>query len=138
MSIVDGSDVLPEYLEAARAWETLGFDVDMGAYGDMRECPRRWYVSGDIDCQITLEVIREPMLRERRGTDALSDIAARGIAIDTRVADRVELTAAMAHESGHILLDTPEHTQGGIMGGASIVVTDVDLELACRTIGRGC
>lgn len=137
ISVVDESEQLPAYLDAVRAWEPLGFEVTWGAFGELPECQRRWYATGDVDCQVTLELVREPMLVERRGTAALSDISVRGIAIDTRVGG-VDLLVAMAHESGHILLDTQDHTQGGIMGGSTWQMQSVDYDLACRTIGRGC
>lgn len=140
IAVVDAfgySEQLPEYLEGTRAWEPLGFDVAFGGRSD-HECPRRWYDGTDVDCQITIELVRVPHLVETEGSKALSEIARRGIKIDTRVIDRVELLGAVAHEVGHILLDTPRHTTGGIMGGQGwqMLAPWPDLELACMTIHR--
>lgn len=141
IAVVDAygyAEPLPEYLEGARAWEPLGFEVTFGARGVESECPRRWYDGADVDCQITIELVRKPRLVETDGTLALSDIARRGIAIDPRVTDRDALLTAVAHEVGHILLDTSMHTTGGIMGGQGwqMFAPWPDLQLACMTIGR--
>jgi hypothetical protein len=127
--VVDGS---PAYLDAARAWEALGFTFETT---DQPECLRHWYLTPDRDCQITITVVRYPRLREEYGTNAISRITDRTFAIDTRELDESELRRAAVHETGHILLDTTEHTLGGIMGGASLSITDADRVLACRTIG---
>lgn len=140
IAVVDAygySAQLPEYLEGARAWEPLGFDVAFGERGE-HECPRRWYDGADVDCQITIELVRKPRLVETDGPLALSDIERRGVAIDPRVTERELLLTAVAHEVGHILLDTPMHTTGGIMGGQGwrMFAPWPDLQLACMTIGR--
>lgn len=129
------TDPLPEYIAGPRAWEEIGFVV--GGPTDLSECPRRWYETGETDCQISITVVRG-YTRERYGSDAVSDIQTRGIFVDFRYTDPNLLLVAMAHEAGHILLDTREHTLGGIMGGATATVTPQDRELACSTIGRGC
>ena len=132
VSVVDGSPELPEYLDAVDAWAPLGFvDVSFWAFGDTRECPRRWNETGDVDCQITLELIRDVMPES-----ALSDIALRGIAISEAVSDQRALLISVAHEVGHILLDTPRHTVGGIMSGTTWRLGDADRALACETIHR--
>lgn len=132
-----GQPLLAEYGDGARAWEPLGFTVEADELGAVAEdeCPRRWYESGEYDCTITVGVFRDPQLLARHGTLASSDRAARSIAIDTSVVGSYDLVLAMAHETGHIVLDTPEHTQGGVMGGSSTVLEAVDYELACRAIG---
>ncbi len=48
------------------------------------------------------------------------------------------LQQCAAHELGHILLDTPEHTATGVMSGHSLSLSPDDLALACRATGRGC
>jgi hypothetical protein len=53
----------------------------------------------------------------------------------------LEFCVAVAHEVGHVVLDTPEHARpdsGGIMSGEDCRVSAADLELACRTVGIGC
>lgn len=121
------------YVQAVSAWAPLGFEVGFEDSG-MVECDFTW-PSETTDCQITIGIIRDPLLREKEGTNALSDRTGRFMKIDSEVTDPFGLAIAVAHEAGHILLDTAEHTQGGIMGGADCVMHDVDKELACRTIG---
>jgi hypothetical protein len=131
--MVDDAAPLPEYITGAGAWSPLGFEVGFDPSG-MPECDPDWYDSGELDCQITITVVRYPHLVERYGTLAISDRAARSIAIDARVEDSAELVQATAHEVGHIILHTGEHTSGGIMGGSSLTMDGVDRELACRQI----
>lgn len=125
---------LAEYVDGARAWDALGFTVATVPL-ELDECDRDWHVQSVTDCIITIGVKRDPMLRIREGTNALANISERHMTIDASVVDRFQLLTAVAHEAGHILLDTPEHTQGGVMGGASWSLEAVDYELACDTIG---
>lgn len=129
-------------IDAVTAWEPLGFDVSLEDSG-LVECTQHWYVPNEgteipdsgIDCQITIGVRRVDLLRERAGTNARSFRDQRLIEIDSRTYDDTfGLLYALSHESGHILLDTKLHTQGGIMGGSTYVLTDVDRKLACETI----
>lgn len=108
-------------------WEPLGF-----SFGDpgLGECGRGWYEFDQTDCQITIGVVRAPSANR-----AQADRFHRIVTIDPSV---IDLEIPIAHEVGHILLDTAEHTQGGIMGGATAEMGAVDFELACRSIGRGC
>lgn len=128
--VVDG-----ERLDVYRnsAWAPLGFTVSFeDVY--LPECPRFWYAMHETNCQITVYLLRDQRLLELAGTEALAERAERVIRIDAAVAgDRLKIS--VAHELGHILLDTKEHTAGGIMGGATWVMRPVDYELACRTIG---
>ena len=125
--------LLDEYSDGASVWRPLGFRITTAP--SRPECVRDWYVQGDYDCTITIGVQRDPLLRERAGTNALSNRAERSIVIDSELTNAYDLTLAMAHEVGHIVLDTAEHTSGGVMGGASAVLTSVDYEFACRAIG---
>lgn len=126
-----GQPMIDEYRDGASAWTPLGFDV-VEQY-DLPECERHWYEAGNVDCAITIGIRRDQMLREREGTNALSNRADRSVTIDTSLSG-YDLIVAVAHEVGHIVLDTPEHTHGGVMGGASAQLEAVDYELACRTI----
>ncbi|MGE0402909.1 MAG: hypothetical protein AB7T06_39755 [Kofleriaceae bacterium] len=132
-----GQPLLAEYVDGARTWEPLGFTVEADELGAVAEdeCPRRWYATGEYDCTLTVGVKRDPQLLSREGTLASSNRAARSIAINTSVVASYDLVLAMAHEVGHIVLDTSEHTVGGVMGGSSTVLEAVDYELACRAIG---
>lgn len=127
--VVDGAR---EDAFATHAWDPLGFTV---SFEDLRlpECPRFWYAMHEVNCQITVLVLRDERLLELAHTEALSDRAQRSIRLDVKVSgDRLKI--AMAHELGHILLDTPTHTSGGIMGGSTWWMKPVDYELACASI----
>ena len=128
-------DVASTDIQAAAAWEPLGFDFSVDDSG-LPECDQNWYQPGhDRACQITIGIRRDATLRARRGTNAMTDRAARLITIDSSVVELIPASIAMAHEVGHVVLDTAEHTQGGIMGGASNALSQVDRDLACRAIG---
>lgn len=126
------NDATPDevYLNAARGWEPLGFDFAVEATG-MPECARDWFKTGEVDCEITLYLYRVPNLVESAGTSALNDNGT--ISIDTKLTGDA-LDNAVAHEVGHTLLNTGTHTKGGIMGGVSDRMWDVDYKLACETI----
>jgi len=133
--VADGSPVLSEYEEAPQAWSVLGFDIALDDGTTERECPRRWYEMADVDCQITITIVRGYVL-ERYGSNAVSDLGLRGVFIDFRLTEYADLMSAMAHEVGHILLDTSRHTRGGIMGGQGwrMFAPWPDKQLACETI----
>lgn len=46
------------------------------------------------------------------------------------------LMTTAGHEVGHILLDTPEHVQHGVMAGTAPFLSDEDVALACRVAAR--
>ncbi len=127
--VVDGEH-LGAYLSPA--WSPLGFTV---SFDDLHiaECPRFWYALHEVNCQITVLVLRDQRLLELAHTEGMADRTGRTIRIDASVTgDRLKIS--MAHELGHILLDTPTHTAGGIMGGSTWWMKPVDYELACKTI----
>lgn len=128
-----GQPMLVGYASGAEVWSPLGFDVTQDS--EQLECPRRWYADPRVtDCVITIGVKREPMLIERMGTSAYANRDERYIVIDERLAG-YDLIVAVAHEIGHVVLDSPEHTRGGVMGGSSAKLEAVDYDLACRAIG---
>lgn len=130
------SEPRAEHLDGANAWSPLGFEFafEYGAYG-RTECGRRWYTTDfDPECQITIGVVVTPFLVERRGTDALSNREERWLAVDSRLTGEA-LRIAIAHEVGHIVLDSPEHTASGIMSGQTSRMSDDDRDLACESIG---
>lgn len=131
--MLDKSPFLEEYVEGPSAWAPLGFEVSADDSG-MEECGDSWYKFGMLDCQITIGIQTNPLLREKEGTDAKSDRYTRIITLDPEVMDHYPLLISVAHEAGHILLDTPKHTQGGIMGGATWWMKQVDKDLACESI----
>lgn len=115
-------------------WDPLGVEfTDAG----LEECGFTWYRFDEVDCQITVGIVLVPMLRERAGTNARTFRDQRRIEIDSRL-EGIDLDYAIAHEVGHILLDTSEHTRTGIMSGYATEMTADDWALACRTIARGC
>ncbi len=130
--VIVGDEPRPIYLQGANAWSELGLDVGYEDRG-FPECPQRWTTSPR--CQITIGIVRVDGLREAEGTDASTNRLARRVQIDTDVTNTFRLLSAVAHEVGHIVLDTPRHTVGGVMGGADGVLHDVDRQLACETIG---
>jgi hypothetical protein len=124
-----GQPHLPIYDAAVAVWSPLGFArVDSS---ELPECPRDWYVTGDVGCVITIGIKREAINSQANRSE-------RYVLIDSRTTNDLDLLVAVAHEVGHVVLDTPEHTHGGVMGGSSSQLTDADLELACRAIGLGC
>lgn len=104
------SDLEPDLDRALGGWETLGIFRD--------------------------DSVPDPILVERVPDDAIS---ADGTA---NRADRVirvkqslgglRLLVILAHEVGHVVLDTANHTFGcGIMGGSDTFPCDEDIVLAC-------
>lgn len=128
-------NLVADPVPAPSGWEVLGytFDGDVG----LPECDLHWHVGKEPPCQITIGVVRVPMLRERTGTNARSFRDRRRVEIDSRL-EGTALDFAVAHEVGHILLDTSEHTPTGIMSGGAQYVSSDDRALACRTVGLGC
>lgn len=130
--------VLPEvaiqapYQRYAMPWEEIGFSV-VGS-SELERCPRPWLYGMNPDCQIPIVVTVFPRLLEVEGTLAMTRQTEREIVLDDDLAE-INLPVAIAHETGHIVLATGEHTHGGIMGGASLYVTEEDRALACRAIG---
>lgn len=122
------ADPDPMYLTAARAWDELGFSVELETAG-LPECG----AERDAGCELRIYLARPDDLVETEGTDALSLIGSRDVAIDARVTDPGKLRLRVAHEVGHVLLRSREHASGlAIMAGTWTEVTDADRELACR------
>lgn len=127
------ADATTEDVAYASTWMPVGFDFSRDESG-LDECAQRWYVDGITDCQITIGLVRVPQLRERTGTNARTSRADRRIEIDASMTG-FALAVAVAHEVGHVVLDTAEHTRGGVMGGADVILSVDDKALACRAIG---
>jgi hypothetical protein len=72
-----------------------------------------------------------------RIADGLS--AWRELGLDSRIHGD-ELAHVIAHELGHVLLNTGKHTTHGVMvtGGWMWALSAKDRALACEAIGRGC
>jgi hypothetical protein len=130
-------DVNAASVEAANAWRPLGFVATLDD-PKLPECARHWYADkASPPCKITIRVIVDPRLLEIAHTGAQSDRTGRTVWIDASTAP-YPARYALAHEVGHIVLDTPKHTLGGVMGGSTYWLTPVDYALACEAIGRGC
>lgn len=117
------------YLTAARTWEALGFEVgDVDANLPTCEPHER-----AARCQLTVTLDLAPYLSQ---TDGLA------IIIDSREPDPGRVRIAIAHEAGHVLLDTGDHAPGGqlaVMAGTWSEVTDVDRVFACAHVAPiGC
>lgn len=129
-----GQPMLDAYEAGIVVWSPLGFDTIQDSTSI--ECPRRWHEKPRVtDCTIAIGIKRDPMLRDREGTNAVANRAERSVVIDSRVTNDLDLLVAVAHEIGHVVLDTSEHTDGGVMGGTSAQLESVDYELACRAVG---
>lgn len=122
------ADPDPLYLTGARAWEELGFTVDLESSG-LPPCA----TERDAGCELRITLVRPADLLEMQGVDALSVIGARQIAIDARVTEPVELRRRVSHEVGHVVLFTHEHATGlAVMAGNWTAVTEDDRAFACR------
>lgn len=121
-----GQSALAEYGAGVEVWSPLGFSVREESA--LVECPRRWYDDGVTNCVITIGV-----KRERTNTQASRD--ERYMIIDERTVGEYDLVLAVAHEAGHILGDTAEHTETGVMSGTSARLSDDDRDLMCRSVG---
>ena len=132
--LLDDPSYRDEAMAAAAAWEPLGFTAAYDGSG-MPECARFWYAMGTVDCELTVRVVIDPNLLAIEHVTAMTDRTHRVIWLDAGVVEHFSAMTALAHELGHILLDTPKHTAGGIMGGSTWWMKDVDYALACETIG---
>lgn len=133
--VVDRVPVV-DAIAAARAWtDYLGIAVVARTFGST-ECPRRWW-HATSPCQVTMQIVAVDGLREKVGTNALVDRASRVAQFDARlVGQTFNLRVAIAHEVGHVLLDTDEHVAGGVMGGADLMLNDADRALARSALAR--
>lgn len=125
--------VRPTYLQAASGWAPLGFEFTFDD-PDLPEC-NHWQAGQPTNCSIITYLFRVDNLSDVDGAiRAVTDPNTRAISIDSSVAG-FDLEIATAHELGHVLLETGEHTIGGIMGGSDASMWDVDYALACQSIG---
>lgn len=130
-------DATSAAIGGAATWSQLGF-----GYSDHEtpqpECSLSWPSTSD-GCAITVGVVRDPNLRSQYGVDGTADRAINVVTVDARHAG-FNLTALVAHEIGHIILNTRHHVTDGVMSARSYRwnLTDDDRALACATVGRGC
>lgn len=125
-------------------WVTLGFRPSPDADTDLAPCPADWHLHRPpvVDCALVIGIKRETGMHDALGVDGLSDRASRTISVDARWTGWL-LSAVVAHETGHILMNTSRHLPAGQRGvmqaaGAEWDVSDADRRLGCETIRRGC
>ena len=136
--LVVAGEPLKAYLDGARAWSELGFTVGLEDQGKP-ECPSTWRREPlATSCQFSIALRREPGLRLRTGTNALAWRPFREIVIDTDVVNYYDLIISVAHEVGHVLLDTSAHTKTGVMSGAVWALEPEDRALACVQVPKTC
>lgn len=118
-----------------RTWSSeLGLGVAPDAR--RRECDRPWWKTPE-PCEVSIVITAEKGLREQIGHDGDTNLELRAIRIDTRVlANRTLLWTVIAHELGHVFLNTSEHTADGVMGSKDWVLHDGDRALIQRTVKR--
>jgi hypothetical protein len=121
------------------AWRELGFDTLVEAATDLPRCPNNWMFTRRVDCHIAIGLRRELQMDARYGVRALTDRATDSVSLDSRIHGD-ELAHVIAHELGHVLLNTGKHTTHGVMvtGGWMWALSAKDRALACEAIGRGC
>lgn len=127
--------------DGANAWVRLGYIETQTDDPSLPECPPFWYRTKTTNCKLTVVLQKIVNLSgEFNGTvDGMADQGSRSIFIDSKW-NGWAMVAIMAHEFGHILLDTPKHLVKGQIGimvpaGDSWIPTQADYDLACSTIG---
>lgn len=102
-------------------------------------CPRDWPSRGVTECTIDVGIARETEVTASVDKAAISDRATGEVWIDPKWSG-YSLLHLVAHEAGHIVFGSADHVSSGIMSrdGDNWTPTHEDLELACRTIQRGC
>lgn len=138
---VDAFDRAAEFVVAARIWSGLGFDAGDAPSG-LPECPRDWYLAPPNqrgDCEISIVARIEPVLVEKTGSDGFANRVSRDIFVDDSLWIQhgpIYRAHIMAHEFGHVLLNTSAHTPTGIMSSqATTFLSDDDRDVACQEIG---
>lgn len=121
------------------AWRDLGFETLVEAASDLPRCPDDWFRVGRVDCVLVIDVRREAGLMTRYRARGQADRVTDTVFVDELLAGE-ELAHVLAHEVGHVILNTPKHTTYGVMdsGGWLRRLTAKDRALACEAIKRGC
>lgn len=135
-------DAGPRALEASEVWEELGFRTTLSDFGQP-DCAPDWYATAWEPCAIRVDFIDDPNQTEEWGTIGQAAPALRRIWIDALIAWDPDKDATyrmvVAHELGHILLDTANHLPpelDGLMGGGNDgQLSDADRDWACERIG---
>lgn len=127
----------PEIAEDAEVWEQIGFDVVTDDPGQQPVCAQRWYDYEWDGCEIRVRIKAASQLDDGAVGRALRGLGEIWILDTTQRPGLV-----LAHELGHIVLNTGEHVDEGLMSATTVSITfeltDEDLALACKAAGIGC
>jgi hypothetical protein len=125
--------------EGLAAWRSLGFVTSVEKTSQLPPCPNNWAAQGLTDCVLVIGLSSLPGMMVNHKARGWADRVTDTIAIDSIIGGS-ELVHVIAHEVGHILLNTSKHTTHGVMnsGGWMRNLSAKDRALACETIGRGC
>jgi hypothetical protein len=122
-------------------WRGLGFTTAVEVEPTLPLCPNDWYKRTPqlLACSIVIALRKEPGMIATYSHYAQSDRATDVTTVDDSVHGK-KLASVIAHEAGHVLLNTSSHTTYGAMapGGDFVFLAAHDKRLACLTIGRGC
>lgn len=125
---------LPEYDDAIDIWSSLGFRA--APPEGTPPCEHNWYDIDQTECTIRVSLERGDL--SYFGIWGFT-IREEGLVMIHSKLVGDELTFAVAHELGHVLLDSGEHLMGderGIMSGVTTLrLSDDDRALACRVRG---
>lgn len=131
--------------EAARrgasVWAQIDFRYALDA-SPLPACPRDWYQRKVTACAIHVGLRWQPGLQADYSASGMTDRGTREILLDPQWHGWA-LTSIVAHELGHVLLDTARHLAAGLRGVMQAHTSTwepsaADRALACETIGRGC
>lgn len=123
---------------AVDAWRELGFQITVGDPGAAPACAQRWFAHDDV-CEIRVRV--RAVGPEQLAADGVGR-AVRGLGEVWILDGTARPDLVLAHELGHILLDTGEHVSRGLMSANTANITPnltaEDRALACRVAAIGC
>jgi hypothetical protein len=123
------------------AWQSVGFVGGIELKTNLPRCPNDWYKRSPqvTECVIEIGVIRERGLMVNHQVMGQADRVTDTIHVDSLLFN-FDLIHVIAHEVGHILMNTSKHTAKGVMlsGGWEWWLSVEDKALACETIQRGC
>jgi len=125
----------------ALVWQDVGFKTQLEGTTSLPRCPNNWYQQSPqvTQCMIEIGVIRERGLMLNYQDMGQADRDRDTIRVDSSLIN-FDLIHVIAHEVGHIILNTPKHTTKGVMlsGGWEWALSVEDKALACETVKRSC
>jgi hypothetical protein len=125
--------------DGIEAWRDLGFEPLVEQESKLPRCPNLWAASGRVDCVIVIGLRREPDMMTRYQARGMADRVTDTVLVDVTLYGK-ELAHVIAHETGHILLNTARHVGYGVMDSVGWLrrLSAQDRQLACETVKRGC